>query len=198
MRPTPRTTKRPSAIQARIRRGAVVALLWCAASVLAQSPDLGTSRPEVAALKGVTPTAPARFRVWGFEVYDARLWLTAAFEPVQYSAHAFALELQYLRRLEGATIASSSIGEMRRLGSFSDAQAQSWEAALRAIFPNVGPGERITGVHLPGVGVEFWVNGQRTGAVADPQFARLFFGIWLDERSSQPRLRSQLLQGRLP
>jgi hypothetical protein len=48
------------------------------------------------------------------------------------------------------------------------------------------------------VGVEFWVNGQRTGAVADPQFARLFFGIWLDERSSQPRLRSQLLQGRLP
>jgi len=59
-------------------------------------------------------------------------------------------------------------------------------------------GDRITGVHLPGQGAEFWVNGQRAGLLADPQFARLFFGIWLDERTSEPQLRARLIKGLKP
>jgi hypothetical protein len=176
----------------------VLAAVLGVGSALAQSACAENSRPEVASLKAVKPTSPVRLRVWGFEVYDARLWAPAAFRYSQYAEHAFALELQYLRRLEGAAIASSSLTEMRRVGGFTDAQAQSWGGALRGIFPNVGPGERITGVNLPGVGVEFWVNGQRVGAVPDPIFARLFFGIWLNERTSEPQLRAKLLQGLTP
>ncbi len=162
------------------------------------SPNAVYSRPEVAALSGVVPTAPVRLRVWGFEVYDARLWTPVGFRHSQYAQHSFALELQYLRRLEGSAIANRSIDEMRRLGNFSDAQAQGWLAAMRELFPNVSEGERITGVNLPGVGAEFWVNGQRVGVVSDLAFARLFFGIWLDERSSEPKMRAQLLQGLQP
>jgi hypothetical protein len=87
---------------------------------------------------------------------------------------------------------------MRRVGSFSDAQSQSWSGAMREFFPDVRQGERITGINLPGVGAEFWVNGQRAGVVKDPAFARLFFGIWLDERTSEPKMRAQLLQGLQP
>lgn len=186
-------------------RGAGVAVLLAGLHGAAQaqassvsSPNAGYSRPEVTALSGVVPTAPVRLRVWGFEVYDARLWTPVGFRHSQYAQYSFALELQYLRRLEGAAIASRSIDEMRRVGSFSDAQAQSWLAAMRELFPNVSAGERITGVNLPGVGAEFWVNGQRVGAVNDLAFARLFFGIWLDERSSEPKMRAQLLQGLQP
>ncbi|WP_416559856.1 chalcone isomerase family protein [Limnohabitans sp. yimb22184] len=162
------------------------------------SPNAAYARPEVAALVGVVPTAPVRLRVWGFEVYDARLWTPVGFRHSQYAQFSFALELQYLRHLEGAAIASRSINEMRRVGSFSDAQAQSWLAAMRELFPNVSAGERITGVNLPGVGAEFWVNGQRVGVVKDEAFARLFFGIWLDERTSEPKMRVQLLKGLQP
>ena len=169
-----------------------------AQTALLTNPNAAYARPEVAALVGVVPTAPVRLRVWGFEVYDARLWTPASFRHSQYAQHAFALELQYLRRLEGAAIASRSIDEMRHVGSFSDAQAQSWQSAMRELFPNVGEGERITGVNLPGVGAEFWVNGQRVGVVKDETFARLFFGIWLDERTSEPKMRAQLLQGLQP
>lgn len=186
-------------------RGAGVAVLLAGLHGAAQaqassvsSPNAGYSRPEVAALSGVVPTAPVRLRVWGFEVYDARLWTPVGFRHSQYAQYSFALELQYLRRLEGAAIASRSIDEMRRVGSFTDAQAQSWLAAMRELFPNVSAGERITGVNLPGVGAEFWVNGQRVGAVNDLAFASLFFGIWLDERSSEPKMRAQLLQGLQP
>lgn len=179
-------------------------LLFGAVSLQAQSlpaptsPNAEFKRPEVSALSGVVPTAPVRLSVWGFEVYDARLWTPVNFRHNQYPQHAFALELQYLRRLEGAAIASRSIDEMRRVGSFTEAQAQNWQAAMRTMFPNVGLGERITGVNLPGVGAEFWVNGRRAGAVNDPDFARLFFGIWLDERTSEPKMRLQLLQGLQP
>jgi hypothetical protein len=162
------------------------------------NPNAEFSRPEVAALSGVVPTAPVRLRVWGFEVYDARLWTPLGFRHSQHVQHPFALELQYLRRLEGASIANRSIDEMRRVGSFSDAQAQSWLSSMSALFPNVSQGDRITGVNLPGLGAEFWVNGQRVGLVKDTTFARLFFGVWLDERTSEPKMRAQLLQGLQP
>ena len=181
------------------------ALLWgaLAVEVRAQSttvtsPNAAFSRPEVTGLGGVVPTAPVRLRVWGFEVYDARLWTPVGFRHSAYTQFPFALELQYLRKLEGAAIASRSIDEMRRVGSFSDAQAQSWLTAMRELFTDVRQGERITGINLPGVGAEFWVNGQRAGVVKDPAFARLFFGIWLDERTSEPKMRAQLLQGLQP
>jgi hypothetical protein len=156
------------------------------------------NRPEVTALGGVKPSALVRLRVWGFEVYDARLWTPSGFRYTAYVQLPFALELQYLRRLEGAQIASRSIDEMRRVGSFTDAQAQTWLAEMRALFPNVGAGDRITGVNQPGQGAEFWVNGRRVGRVNDALFARLFFGIWLDERTSEPEMRTKMLQGLSP
>jgi hypothetical protein len=186
-------------------RHGFVLLLWGgllgavqAQSTSVASPNAAFSRPEVAGLGGVVPTAPVRLRVWGFEVYDARLWTPRGFRHGQAMQASFALELQYLRKLEGSAIASRSIDEMRRVGSFTDAQAQAWLTAMREIFPNVSAGERITGVNLPGEGAEFWVNGQRVGVVKDVNFARLFFGIWLDERTSEPKMRAQLLQGLQP
>jgi hypothetical protein len=169
-----------------------------AQSTSVSSPNAAFSRPELAGLGGVVPTAPVRLRVWGFEVYDARLWTPQGFRHTQALQQAFALELQYLRKLEGSAIASRSIDEMRRVGSLTDAQAQAWLTAMREMFPNVSSGERITGINLPGVGAEFWVNGQRVGLVKDLNFARLFFGIWLDERTSEPKMRAQLLQGLQP
>ena len=155
-------------------------------------------RPEIAALRGVTPTPPVRLRFWGFDVYDARLWTSPSFRHSQATQFPFALELQYLRRLEGGAIASRSLDEMRRLATLTDAQAQGWLLAMREVFPDVKEGDRITGVNVPGEGVEFWVNGQRVGDVKDTAFANLFFGIWLNERTSEPKLRAQLLQGMTP
>ena len=54
-------------------------------------------------------------------------------------------------------------------------------------------GDRITGVHLPGEGARFFVNGRLQGELRDADFARLFFGIWLSPRTSEPALREALL-----
>lgn len=161
------------------------------AGVSAQPP----ATPELARLNGALPTAPVRMTFWGFELYDARLWTQQGFEPGRFGAHSFALELNYLRRLDGQAIARRSLDEMRRVGRFTDSQAQEWLARMRELFPDVRSGDRITGVHKAGEGAEFWFNGQRRGLVADPQFAELFFGIWLHPNTSAPDLRERLLAG---
>lgn len=48
-------------------------------------------------------------------------------------------------------------------------------------------------MYIPGEGTRFFHNGRSTSAVADPAFARLFFGIWLAATTSEPGLRRQLI-----
>lgn len=64
---------------------------------------------------------------------------------------------------------------------------------MRAVFPDVKAGERLTGVNLPGVGAQFRAKGRVLGEIRDPEFAKLFFGIWLSPQSSEPRMRQSLL-----
>lgn len=130
---------------------------------------------------------------WGFDVYQASLWAEPGFDAAALPRQRYALELHYRRDFKGRDIAQRSIDEMRRVGSFSDAQAQAWLQAMVAVFPDVSNGDRLTGVNLPGRGAQFYANGKPTGEIADPEFARLFFGIWLSEQTSAPKLRLALL-----
>jgi hypothetical protein len=64
---------------------------------------------------------------------------------------------------------------------------------MRAIFPDVQKGDRITGVHVPPATVRYFFNGQPIGDIVDGEFARAFFGIWLDPRTSRRDFRDLLL-----
>ena len=148
-------------------------------------------------LQSVLPSAQrvgtAKLTFWGFDVYNATLWAPPDFKPTQYAQHSFALDLAYLRSLDGSSIAQRSIDEMQRLGKISPQQAQAWLAAMVEYFPDVKTGDRITGVHRAGAGAAFWVNGKPRGEIKDVEFARLFFGIWLAESTTQPAMRQALL-----
>lgn len=147
-----------------------------------------------AALQDKTALGQARLRVWGFQVYDATLYARAGFDPQRFGDQRFALELAYLRAFEGADIAQRSIDEMRGLATIDDTTAARWLQAMQRLFPDVKSGDRITGVHVPGSGARFYLNGRLLGAVEDDAFSRLFFGIWLSPRTSQPAMRETLLQ----
>ncbi|MDB5844285.1 MAG: hypothetical protein JWP79_1595, partial [Polaromonas sp.] len=153
------------------------------------------ARPELGALPGARLIGQARLTVWGFDVYDARLWAPAPFSAAGFAVSALALELNYLRNFQAADIAERSLKEMRRSQPVSDVQAAQWKAELLRVIPDVRQGDRITGVHRPGVGAAFWVNGRASGEVLDADFARRFFGIWLSPGTSEPRMRDALLAG---
>jgi hypothetical protein len=180
----------------------VAAVLACAlpGAARAQAPLVPAALPaEVAAeLPGALWTGSARLRFFGFDVYDSHLWVAPGFKAAQFEQHGLALELSYLRALSGRDIAERSLKEMKRAGELSAPQSQRWLAALQDAIPDVKAGDRITGLHSPGVGARFWHNGQPRPPVRDPEFSRLFFGIWLSSATSEPQLRSGLLSRLTP
>lgn len=154
-----------------------------------------TSLP--AELRGSLPQARLQgsgvLRFFGLRVYEARLWTTPGFAADDYARQPFALELIYDRRLEGQAIAERSVAEMRRVGSFDEAQAKRWLALMTKAFPDVAASDRLLGLHDGQGDVSFFHNGRLTAQVVDADYARLFFGIWLARQSSAPALREALL-----
>ena len=148
-----------------------------------------------ALLPGVQPLPQQRLSIWGFDIYDARLWVRPGFSMASYSAHAFVLELSYLRSLEGAAISKRSIDEMRKVGAFSRDQENMWLKAMLDIFPNVQKADRLQAAYTPNAGTEFFLNDKAIGRIQDPLFAQLFFGIWLHESTTAPALRQAWLKG---
>lgn len=131
-----------------------------------------------------------QLRWWGFHVYDAALWSPSG----RWQAQApFALDIRYARRVTGAQLAETSVDELRRLGIGDEAALARWGAAMRKLFPDVAPGSRLIGVHVPQRGALFYSATAYLGAIEEPEFARGFFAIWLDPRTQTPDLRAALL-----
>ena len=144
------------------------------------------ARAGSAAVAGLKRWGRGEFRRFGFPVYEATLW--AGDDPQR---PPLALRLDYKRSIEGAVIADASVREMRRFVG-DEALLAQWRAQMRQIFPDVKPGDHILGVHGPD-GASFYQDERLLGAIAAPEFAEAFFGIWLDERTSAPELRAALL-----
>ncbi|MBP7412251.1 MAG: chalcone isomerase family protein [Giesbergeria sp.] len=146
-----------------------------------------------APMAGLQGRGQGVLRFWGLAIYEARLWVSPGFAAQDYAALPLALELTYQRAFTAQAIAQRSIEEMRRVGNFSPEQGARWQQALQATLPDVQPGDRLMGLYRPGAGAVFQMQGRTVGEVADAEFARLFFGIWLSPRTSEPQLRQALL-----
>lgn len=170
---------------------ALMALLLLVATAQAAAPP---ALPAAACtmLQTCRPVGQGTLRWWGFHVYDAALWSpTGRWQ----SQSPYALDIRYARRITGEQLAETSVDEIRRLGVSDDAALARWGAAMRKVFPDVGPDSRLIGIHVPGRGAVFYSATGYLGAIDEPEFSRWFFAIWLDPRTRKPELRAALLGG---
>lgn len=136
----------------------------------------------------------ARFRMYGFHVYDARLFVSQqGVRPEDPTATPFALELRYARAFKGVDIAERSRDEIAHVGIGHEGLRAAWLEQMRRLFPDVQSDDVLLGVNEPGSGARFYHNGKRIGSVDDADFARAFFAIWLHPRTRAPALRRALL-----
>jgi hypothetical protein len=149
--------------------------------------------PAYAELAQARLSGATRYTYWGFDIYQARLWVEPGFASQDPWRSRFALELQYLRDFKGRDIAQRSLQEMRKLGPLDEVQAQAWLRTMQSSFPDVVAGDRLAGIYLPGQGIRFMANGKVIAQVDDIEFARRFLGIWLSEKTSEPQMRLSLL-----
>lgn len=132
----------------------------------------------------------ARFEKFFMDIYDVRLY---ARDGSWREGEPLVLELQYLRNIKGVRIAQVSANEIRGLGFDDENKIRQWESAMRDIFPDVDDGTVLTGVFSHDGQSIFYHNDKELGRIEDPEFGRYFFGIWLDEKTSDPDLRAQIL-----
>lgn len=133
-------------------------------------------------------------RFFGFKVYDASLWLPQSGAPFDFK-RPFALDIRYSTGVKGTDIANTSLIEMQRISPSSPEQITRWSKLLNDFFVDVKAGDRLVGVHVPGAGVRFFLNGKLIGETADIAFSEAFFRIWLDAKTKRPELRTALLAG---
>lgn len=131
------------------------------------------------------------YKWFGLRIYDAALWVG---EKGYQSDAPYVLDLRYARKLDGVKIAEASADEMAKLGAGTPSQRAAWLARMKEIFPDVKEGNHISGVFLPGAGARFYLDGRPLATVPDPDFARAFFAIWLDPKTSAAALRTALLK----
>jgi hypothetical protein len=166
-------------------------LLWIALAMPARAPTLPAAAADV--LPGAREVGGGAFRYLGLRIYDAKLWTAGA----RFDAEApFALGIRYARNIRGLKLAEESVKQWRGMRYGFEDKYVAWEAEMRRIFPDVKPDDELVGVHLPGKGAQFYFNGKPAGEVADREFARAFFAIWLDERTTEPGLRRALIAER--
>jgi len=128
------------------------------------------------------------YLIW--DLYDASLHAPkGTWEKTQ----PYALKLRYLRHLNGNKIADRSAEEIRKQGFNDEAKLAAWYAQMKKIFPDVQKGTEITGIYVPGQETKFYKDAEQIGSIKDPEFGKWFFGIWLSEKTSAPKLRTSLL-----
>lgn len=132
----------------------------------------------------------ARMTYLFWDVYDATLY---APKGKWQEGKPFALQLSYMRNLEGKKIADRSAEEIRGQGFTDEVKLATWHAQMRQIFPDVDKGVSLTGVYTEDGSTIFYRDSTEIGRVKDPDFGKAFFGIWLNKKTSAPDLRRKLL-----
>jgi hypothetical protein len=157
---------------------------------------LGTAQTAFASdyiqtmIPGAAPVGSGRLSMFFMDVYDVRLYADQGrWNPGQ----PLALEFRYLRNIKGARIADSTVEEIRKQGYKDELKLAAWHEQMRKIFPDVHDGLTLTGIYTNDAVTVFYKDGVEIGQIKDPEFGKSFFNIWLDKKTSAPRLREKLL-----
>lgn len=166
---------------------ATLAGMTCASAASAgDAADWRVLLPQAQALGGGDMT-------WfGLRIYRATLW--SASRPFDAS-QPFALQLSYYRSISRERLVNTSIDEIRRLSTapIPAATLKRWEALLNTAFVDVRDGDELTGVYLPGKGMQLYDRQRLLAELNDETLARAFFDIWLNPDSRDQRLRQRLI-----
>ncbi len=177
-----------------MKKIAACALLACANGIFFHQVQAAALPPDLQSLLPAAALAgQAKMTVWGFEVYHATLWTSPGFWRAPTNSTCSRWNWQYLRDFAGSRHCQAVHCRDAAPSPLATEVQTRWEAQMRALFPDVKAGDRITGVNQPGVGAAFWHNGKALGDVRDVPFAQQFFGIWLSPQTSEPHLRQALL-----
>ena len=129
-------------------------------------------------------------KVLMWEVYDLRLYTDGA--PFSWK-NKFMLEFDYKRELKRERVIDASLKEFKLQPNVTDKDIKAWEVYLEQVIQPVQKDTKAIVMWFPEGQIVFNYEGSPTSTIENEDFARAFLNIWLGEKTSRPKLRSQLL-----
>ncbi len=160
--------------------------------LLAASPAWGMEKPAFLAetIRAEAPLGEGAYR-WAFiDVYDAALWTDA---PAWSYDAPFALTLTYRINAMPADIREETIKQLRVVSELTPEELTAFGQELDRLYPEMRKGDSITALYTPEGGMALYHNEVLRGRVTEQKFVRPFFDIWLSDKTTEPKLRAQLL-----
>ena len=91
------------------------------------------------------------------------------------------------------SVIDASLKEFKLQPNVSDKDIKAWEVYLEQVIQTVQKGTKASVMWVPEGQIVFDYEGSPTSTIENEDFARAFLNIWLGEKTSLPKLRSQLL-----
>ena len=149
-----------------------------------------TSEVEQEAFQSPKLIGEGTLKVLMWEVYDLRLYTDGTAFSWQ---DKFMLEFDYSRELKKESVIDASLNEFKLQPNVADKDIKAWGVFLEQVIQPVQKGTKANVFWAPGGKIIFHYEGSQPSTIENEDFARAFLNIWLGNKTSRPKLRSQLL-----
>ena len=174
-----------------------ITLVLAAAAALLARARARVERCRHAVLKGdyeLQRVGAGELSWLGRPIYQASLWTPAGSFAGYEPGEPVALSLSYQREFSRDELLRITVDRLAPARTpRRREQRERWLATLRTFWADVGPGDNVTTVVVPGKATRFYDQRGFMGQIDDPAFGPAFLSIWLDSRSVVGDLRVQLL-----
>lgn len=127
----------------------------------------------------------------GFKLYDIEL----KGEKAQFSYNQkLAIRIIYDKKFSKEELVNTSIDEICRINSIKKEDIEKpYKSNFEKLFVDVKKGDEKIAIYDPKSGLELYYNGQLTGKINDPIFAKRFIDIWLSDKARFKKVRNILV-----
>jgi hypothetical protein len=136
--------------------------------------------------------------VFGIKVYVGALYVahpTSDATAILSSKEPAEIELRFVFHVTAGQLRDAWRDGFEKSAHGQLPQLQSRIAQLDGWMTGVGSGQRMTFLHIPGVGIQYSLDGAVQGTISGDDFATAFLAIWLGSSPPSQALRAGLLGG---
>lgn len=205
-----RAAERPMRVHAPIASSltamasAALLLCLCAPSTAraASAECDGVSFPQRIQARGETLTLNGlglrKATLFSIKVYVGALYLvrpTADADTILDSRQPVQIDLAFVFRATAGQLRDAWQEGFEKSAPAELPRLRSRIAQLNGWMKGVHSGQRMSFLRIPGVGIQYSLDGTALGTIAGDDFARAFLAIWLGASPPSPQLRAGLLGG---
>jgi hypothetical protein len=136
----------------------------------------------------------AQFSILFWDIYNSALYTKSGSYLHEASTQSLIFEIEYLKDITKNDLLERTVEQWKHL-NIPESEYSKFIPTLKVIWPDISSGDKLAMLVQNKQSV-FFFNNLRVGHIEQKEFSKLFLDIWLSPRTSQEKLREQLLGGK--